>query len=368
MSVDIAALQDANISNLSDERWKRLMAQHAADGQPTSTFDPGRFVSGGSFLFDQPDGVPAIWGRGEDVLWSQGESLWLVGNPGVGKTTMTGQLVRGRLGLADFAIAWPVAAGERKVLYLAMDRPRQIARALRRHFTADERDVLDEKLIIWKGPPPVDVATNTGLLAEMCRHADADTLIVDSAKDAAIKLTDDEVGAAFNRALQKVTVEGVEVVALHHQRKGAAGDKNDKLSDVYGSTWLTAGAGSVILLNGQAGDLTVELLHLKQPAADVGPLKITHDHSRGVSTIEEQWDPLQWLRGRGEHGGTAMDAARAMFYKSKPTDNERRKTQRRLDRLVDAGHATRTEPRRGGAGGAQAALYRASLTSEGMAP
>jgi hypothetical protein len=38
-------------------------------------------------------------------------------------------------------------------------------------------------------------------------------------------------------------------------------------------TWLTSGAGSVILLNGQPGDPIVSLHHLKQPAAAVGPLQ-----------------------------------------------------------------------------------------------
>ncbi len=33
-----------------------------------------------------------------------------------------------------------------------------------------------------------------------------------------------------------------------------------------GSTWLTSGLGSVIVLDGEPGDPTVELRHLKQPA------------------------------------------------------------------------------------------------------
>lgn len=320
--------------------------------------DHKRLVPGGEFIFDQPEGVPAIWGEGEDVLMAQGEALWIVGPPGVGKTTVTGQLVRARLGLTDHAIGWPVKAGARRVLYLAMDRPSQIARALRRHFSADERDVLNERLVIWRGPPPLDVAKHPGILFELCRQADADTLVVDSVKDAAIKLSDDEVGAAFNRAVQAATVEGVEVICLHHQRKGQNGTMPKSLEDVYGSTWLTAGAGSVLLLWGAAGDLEVEMLHLKQPVNDIGPLRLLHDHGTGTTTVSRGFDALAFLRHRAR-GATATEAAVAMFEKSTPTENERKKAQRRLDRLVSDALATRTDPEKGGAEGTTPAKYHA---------
>lgn len=346
---------------------ERILARAGNDQQDEAPGDnepepdvTSRLIAGGSFIFDQLPGVPAVWGEGSDVLWSEGESLLIVGPPGTGKTTITGQLVRGRLGLADRAIAWPIKAGTGKVLYLAMDRPSQIARALRRHFTTDEREMLDERLIVWRGPPPADVAKHPGILVELCRQAGADTLIIDSLKDAALKLSDDETGSAVNRAIQAVTVEGIEVAALHHQRKGTDGRQPKSLEDVYGSTWLTAGAGSVLLLWGQAGDLEVEMIHLKQPVNDMGPLKLTHDHTAGTTVVSEGFDPLAFLRHR-KKGATAMDAARQMFQKQTPTENERKKAQRRLDGLVKAGLATRAEPEKGGADGTTAAVYEALI-------
>ena len=46
------------------------------------------------------------------------------------------------------------------------------------------------------------------------------------------------------------------------------------------------GAGSVVLLWGSAGDVLVELVHLKQPVAQVGPLRIDHDHNTGVTSVD----------------------------------------------------------------------------------
>ena len=98
---------------------------------------------------------------------------------------------------------------------------------------------------------------------------------VDALKDTAVKLTDDEVGSRVNAEIQEVIANDIEVVDDHHQRKASADNKKPRtLADVYGSTWSTTGHGSVLLLWGEAGDPIIELSHLKQPASEVGPLKM----------------------------------------------------------------------------------------------
>ena len=185
----------------------------------------------------------------------------------------------------------------------------------------------------------------------MGASVDAGTIIVDSLKDAAIGLTDDEVGAGWNRARQGVLTDGMELVELHHQRKGTKDSPPDTLADVYGSTWITAGAGSVILLWGQAGDLVVKFKHLKQPLDEVGPFDVIHDHTTGVSRVDGGFDPLQYLKLRGADGSNANEAAMRMTSKSKPSKNDREKARRELERLASAGLATRSTGTRGGADG-----------------
>ena len=53
---------------------------------------------------------------------------------------------------------------------------------------------------------------------------------------------------------------------------------------------ITAGAGSVVLLWRQPGDAIIELVHLKQPAEEVGPLRFLHEQETGSVTIYEQAD------------------------------------------------------------------------------
>ena len=166
----------------------------------------------------------------------------------------------------------------------------------------DERDraALDARLIVWRGPLPFTLIDDPpGSQSGSPDSASAPSSI-DSLKDMAVGLAEDAVGAAVNMALQEAVACGIEVVDLHHQRKGQDGRKPRTLEDVYGSTWLTAGHGSVVLLWGEAGDPYVELAHLKQPAGEVGPLDVQHDHDRGRSDAPRRGRPAR-PRRQGRH-------------------------------------------------------------------
>jgi replicative DNA helicase len=322
-----------------------------------------RLHNGGGFLFDEREELPAVWGTDDRLLWAAGESLIIGGPAGVGKTTLTIQLVGARLGLLDHVLDFPVEPC-RRILYLACDRPAQIRRAFRRVYGDEHRDHLDEHLAFWEGPPPHDFARYPDTLTSMAKDSGADCVVIDSLKDVAIGLSDDDVGAGLNSSMQQALAEGIDIVALHHQRKGQNGQKPKTLEDVYGSTWIAAGAGSVVLLWGAAGDPIVELLHLKQPSAEVGPLKIEHNHNTGRSSIfRGQVDPLVALRD-SPHGITARDLAMRETGKAEPTDNERKRAERRLDSLVERHLAHRQAAKKGGADGTTAARYFATTTDQ----
>lgn len=334
-----------------------------AEQQNAPITESDRFVTGGSFIHDAPDHVPAIWGQGDDVLWSQGEPLIITGPTGVGKTTLGGQVIAARIGLLDEVLGYPVADG-RRVLYLAMDRPRQIARALGRLMRSYPKSVLDEKVIFWRGPPPADLARQPSLLLELCRRANADTVVLDSLKDAAVNLSDEEVGQGLNNAMQLCIASDIEVMAYHHQTKRGNGgiSKPNTIADVYGAVWITAGVGSVILLWGDAGDPLVELSHLKQPAGEVGPLHLSHDQQAGTLTIVPSADVfsllLAWPR-------TAREVATILFGEN-PSEAKVEKARRKIVKLMDKGLAVRlSDPTSGGStvsakGGGEGARYGAA--------
>lgn len=359
------ALQDLLDNAPADERWgerehraKWASALNTVDGggrrNPDVTAEDefevvgtaevtepprGRFTfrDGGAFILDtSPDAVP-IWGRGSEVLMAEGEALILAAPQGLGKTTLAQQFALGRCGLLPDLLGYPIEPGKKRVLYLAMDRPKQAARSFRRMVREADRAALNDLLVVWEGPPQEDMAANTDLLAEMCAAANADTVIVDSLKDAALSLSEDGPGAAWNRSRQTALQAGVQVLELHHNRKKQQGVRSaPTIDEIYGSTWITSGAGSVVLLSGHPGDLIVNLHHVKQPADPVGPFQIVHDHDRGATTVYHSADLLA-LAAATKGGITARDAAAALFDTESPTANDKKKAERRLAKLVSLG-------------------------------
>ncbi len=310
----------------------------------------------GSRLLDEPAVPPSLWGRGSQVLASSGEATMIVGPDGVGKTTLAGVLLRAQLGLGPGpagqpreVLGYPVALlpPGKRVLYLAMDRPRQAKRSLARLFSPADRGALDGRLVLWEGPPPDDLAADPPLLAGMCRAAGAAVCYVDSLKDAALGISEDRTGAAWNRARQLAISGGTELFELHHPRK-ATGDnpKPRNLEDVYGSRWLTAGAGSVIFLWGKPGDAVVELYHRKQPAGEIPPLHMTIDAEHGTVSAEASADIASLIAASGLGAGafTVHAAAQLMAGTLTPDRNQTEKARRQLKAMEAEGRAAVVDP------------------------
>lgn len=319
----------------AEQRWaeeQAALAKAAAD-------DAARAHDGATFLLDLPPTPPALWGKGEDILWARGEALMIAGPQGVGKTTIAGQLLRAVAGFHHEVLGFPVEPCEQRVLYLAMDRPEQARRNLGRMFAgnADEREFLAEILRFWSGPPPSDFAADPAALLRLAQQHGADVVFIDSLKDAAVGLSKDEVGAGYNRARQLALAEGVQLVELHHVVKnGADGGKPNNINGIYGSTWLTSGAGSVVLLWGEPGDPVIDLVHLKQPMNEVGPLKVLHNRTTGLAEVfhDEDTDVVALARRCATTGISAREAAACLFSAEKPTNAQVEKARRKLRDLV----------------------------------
>ena len=321
-----------------------------------------RTIGGGEWILDAPMEVPSLWGDGDRVLHAQGEAFIICGPDGVGKTTLAQQYVLARLGLRESLLGMPVRPATGKVLYLAADRPQQAARSFRRMVTEADRAVLDERLVVHQGPLPFLITDDPNLLSQFVLELGCTDVVIDALKDVALDIADDAMGSRINLALQICIRDGLEVVLLHHQRKAEAQNKTPrKLADVYGSRWITAGAGSVAMVWGEAGDPYVQLRHLKQPAADVGPLNLLHDHNSGATTLVEDVDPLELMAHSGRHGLTATAFAVVLYGKADPSRSEVEKARRRLKGLARKGLAIEQDaPADGSSGKAEARYHRAA--------
>ena len=77
---------------------------------------------------------------------------------------------------------------------------------------------------------------------------------------------------------------------------------------------------------------------MTRTAAEVGPLKVIHDHDTGRSSVWHATDLALLAKAPG--GLSALDAARVLFDAEKPTATEKEKARRRLDRLARSGELT----------------------------
>ncbi|MGR4881428.1 DnaB-like helicase N-terminal domain-containing protein [Streptomyces sp. LARHCF249] len=349
-----------------DSIRSEVAAEVRAEGERALASGQGRlsrFITDGwSFVTESGADTDPLWGTREQTAWSSGESLMIVGAPGVGKTTLAHQVIFARLGLADSVLDMPVAPGKR-VLYLALDRYKQIARALARRVQPEHETRLRDGLAVWQGPLPATLDKEPDLLADLANAHGADTIVIDSLKDAVSTLVDDALGVAYNNARQRAMREGVEVLELHHQRKAGEGTpraQKPTLDRVYGSTHIVSGAGSVLYVGGEAGDLAVTLHHLKTPTGEIGPLQVIHDHERGTTSVDPALDPVEILRKRPD-GLTVRELALIQSGENNPDRAATEKARRTLDRLVKTGLAVKAEGAAGGSGGGQQARYRASV-------
>lgn len=198
-----------------------------------------------------------------------------------------------------------------------------------------DREKLDERLLAIDWPVETLLDEDPELLVRLATENEADTLYVDSLKDICAEPSTEVTGLAVRRAYSLCIAEGIEVCLLHHDRKAGADSKGRilKLADVYGSRFITAGAGSVIALNGGSGDPIIDLRHLKQPSQEVGPLRVALDFDTSEMSIFKGSDVYGILRN-AKNGVTANDAARLLYGTEAPTAKERERARRKLENVV----------------------------------
>lgn len=333
----------------AQERRKRAARRivDAEDAAAQTAARRLRLVDGWTFLAEDDDADEAIWGQEQTpdgglpgVMWAPGEPMMLFGGNGVFKSTLSHLLVFARLGLLgpdgrplpgwvgvngrtgpdDHPDRWGRVLGmpvrpmdpAATLVYLAGDRPRQIRRAMRRHRRDWMADILRDHLIVHDGPLPFELTTGKDALADMVQERKGADVFVDSVKDYCPKPSDDESANGYNRARQECVARGIQWVEDHHNRKKQQGEKHTNgIDDVYGSRWLTAGAGSVISMwVTEEGSTTVHVKQVKSPGEFVPEMEVVVDKGTGTMGASAVVDPIAFIQAAGPGGVTAADYAR----------------------------------------------------------
>lgn len=366
------------VSEQEQRAYERLHAEHRAKvrfqadlvEQRNAQNSRSRHMSGESFFLDIPEKPPTLWGLGNQILWIDGEPLMIAGDDGTGKSTLAHQLIACRLGIRSKLLGFSVEPADGRIVYLAMDRPEQARRAGARLFPKDFREEhrkdLRDRLAVWQGPLPVDVLRSPVALADWIRQqfgSDVSEVHADSLKDISSRLSDDAVGSGINSAIQELIARGINWVGLHHQRKANGENKKpDSLADIYGSRWLVAGHGSVLMLvrPGDDNKDVIEIRQLKEPMDKLRPMLAKHDRVNGRTSVIKEVDDVEGvLQERGEEGATIGEVAAALYGKemAQVSQAEKKAAERKLNGLVFGEKAKKQAAQRGGEGGSKPARY-----------
>jgi replicative DNA helicase len=323
-----------------DEAKRQYEAEHLENMAESGSGTAERLLAGGDGILDQPDLPEAVWGDGARIAWAEGQGTMVAAPQGVGKSTLAQNLIFRRIGvITEPLVGMPVKVSDAKVLYLAMDRPLQALQSMKRMVSEKDRQRLNERLVVWKGPLPFSLLADPLRLAEWVQEVapGCQTVVIDSVKDLASGISSDEPGAAINTAWQELIANGVEVLALHHQRKGQqGGDKRTaSLDEVYGSTWLTSGMGSVFTIDGETGSSVVTIKQLKSVVEMIDDTPVRIDMETGLMHLHDpnSMSLSEVLTEAGWHGISAKDAARKVY--GADSQAEVRKMKRELSKMVE---------------------------------
>ena len=194
-----AELADRSTSPLTPPALWRPQPAATNDDWPEAASSGAPKWTDGTEWLSEPENAASVWGSGDEILWSPGEPLLITGPEGVGKSTLLQQLVLARLGLRHEVLGFPVKPTERRVVYIAGDRPIQIRRSWLRMLSKEDLRALSGRLAICEDP--IDLARNPRALADVALAARADTVAVDGLSDIIVAdLREDLTGLIIKRA------------------------------------------------------------------------------------------------------------------------------------------------------------------------
>lgn len=317
-------------------------------------------IAGDAFGLNIPDTLPAIWGADERAYWSDGELAILWGGDGTNKTTIAHNVMAGMLGFEGFETVTgqpvrPMAPGE-QILYLAFDRPRQIERSWSRFMQPRYADRARDGIIWRTDSLPFDPARHPLAVADWIAdvYPRVRYSVWDNVWDAFGDFNNTDNATSAGIALNAVARSGVNVLALHHNRKGGQASKKapDTHDSLYGGRNFAAKAGSIVNVwkpEGNDGS-SVTITQTKEASERIPRQTLYVDARRGTLTrlSSDDMTLAKLLQTRSPEWVEISELAQVHRHTDKPTEADKQATRRALDGMKEVEHRKAETGKAGG--------------------
>lgn len=166
--------------------------------------------------------------------------------PGVGKTQFTMQLAMGCALNQSVVYLKPVKSHRTMLFQLEMNAPslKHFAETMGKGYTEEEHEILNRNFLLFPHGMPINLMLKESRkgFESIIQEYKPEGLYIDSLQKIYLgDLSKDEIRGVYNYLAYLRQEYGVYIFLIHHDRKAQESNKRPRdLSDIYGSTYITA--------------------------------------------------------------------------------------------------------------------------------
>ena len=252
-----------------------------------------------------PEYIPLIGNKDTGLLWAKGAPLYIAGSEGTGKTFLLLQYVRAAFSNEKWLGRFRVAPLERheRIVILNMDRPEPLKIRLGQIIETMALPPMPHRIqmLQMSDLQGKNLINDPTLLKDICRETESTHVLIDGLDRLLEDVTADQGGRAVADGMTHALSGGFQVMATMHLVKSRDNaPANNRSRDVYGSQYLGASAGSLLVLNKESETC----ITLKQRKNIVGhePFdgRVIHDHPEHRSTYQSDLSVSEAMQELGQ--------------------------------------------------------------------
>ena len=252
-----------------------------------------------------PEYIPIIGNKDAGLLWAKGAPLFIGGSEGTGKTVLLLQYIRAvlhrELWLDRFPVT-PLSSNER-LMILNMDRPEPLKIRLAQILEEVDLSLIPNKIkmLQMSEMQGKNLVNDPTLLKDICAETGTTHLLIDGLDRLVTDITADQGGRAIADGMTHALSGGFHVMGTMHLVKSRDNaPANNRSRDLYGSQYLGASAGAIVILNKESETHSTFNQRKNIAGHDSFTGRLEHDHNAHRSVFLGELSVIEAMQLLGE--------------------------------------------------------------------